>query len=111
MARVYKGKKFNPRRAAVQSELYLGLCESNAPGLWLTSPPSRARRTDYLPWSRWHLQVRKLLEENEKRAQKEREEEELIVLGMDRGLLAGDGTPGEPAGPAGARPAPGPRAL
>ncbi|XP_063249154.1 splicing factor YJU2-like [Prinia subflava] len=81
---IYKGKKFNARKETVQNELYLGLplfrfyikCTRCLAELTFKTDPEN---TDYTMehGATRNFQAEKLLEEEEKRLQKEREEEEL----------------------------------
>ncbi|XP_052558696.1 splicing factor YJU2 [Tympanuchus pallidicinctus] len=81
---IYKGKKFNARKETVQNEVYLGLpifrfyikCTRCLAEITFKTDPEN---TDYTMehGATRNFQAEKLLEEEEKRIQKEREEEEL----------------------------------
>uniref|UniRef100_A0A8D0L7X0 Splicing factor YJU2 n=1 Tax=Sphenodon punctatus TaxID=8508 RepID=A0A8D0L7X0_SPHPU len=81
---IYKGKKFNARKETVQNEVYLGLpifrfyikCTRCLAEITFKTDPEN---TDYTMehGATRNFQAEKLLEEEEKRLQKEREEEEL----------------------------------
>ncbi|XP_043838570.1 splicing factor YJU2 [Dromiciops gliroides] len=81
---IYKGKKFNARKETVQNELYLGLpifrfyikCTRCLAEITFKTDPEN---TDYTMehGATRNFQAEKLLEEEEKRVQKEREDEEL----------------------------------
>nr|XP_044991248.1 splicing factor YJU2 [Jaculus jaculus] len=81
---IYKGKKFNARKETVQNEVYLGLpifrfyikCTRCLAEITFKTDPEN---TDYTMehGATRNFQAEKLLEEEEKRVQKEREEEEL----------------------------------
>ncbi|XP_069505485.1 splicing factor YJU2 [Ambystoma mexicanum] len=81
---IYKGKKFNARKETVQNELYLGLpifrfyikCTRCLAEITFKTDPEN---TDYAMehGATRNFQAEKLLEEDEKRQQKDREEEEL----------------------------------
>ncbi|KAE8601783.1 hypothetical protein XENTR_v10013794 [Xenopus tropicalis] len=81
---IYKGKKFNARKETVQNELYLGLpifrfyikCTRCLAEITFKTDPEN---TDYAMehGATRNFQAEKLIEEEEKRFQKEREEEEL----------------------------------
>ncbi|KAM5192681.1 splicing factor YJU2 isoform 1-T1 [Mantella aurantiaca] len=81
---IYKGKKFNARKETVQSEQYLGLpifrfyikCTRCLAEITFKTDPEN---TDYAMehGATRNFQAEKLIEEEEKRFQKEREEEEL----------------------------------
>ncbi|XP_015285252.1 PREDICTED: coiled-coil domain-containing protein 94 [Gekko japonicus] len=81
---IYKGKKFNARKETVQSESYLGLpifrfyikCTRCLAEITFKTDPEN---TDYAMehGATRNFQAEKLLEEEEKRLQKEREDEEL----------------------------------
>ncbi|NXR68225.1 YJU2 factor, partial [Rhadina sibilatrix] len=81
---IYKGKKFNARKETVQNEVYLGLpifrfyikCTRCLAEITFKTDP---KNTDYAMehGATRNFQAEKLLEEEEKRLQKEREEEEL----------------------------------
>ncbi|NXK65950.1 YJU2 factor, partial [Sylvietta virens] len=81
---IYKGKKFNARKETVQNEVYLGLpifrfyikCTHCLAEITFKTDP---KNTDYAMehGATRNFQAEKLLEEEEKRLQKEREEEEL----------------------------------
>ncbi|KAJ7308329.1 hypothetical protein JRQ81_008864 [Phrynocephalus forsythii] len=81
---IYKGKKFNARKETVQNELYLGLpifrfyikCTRCLAEITFKTDPEN---TDYAMehGATRNFQAEKLLEEEEKRVQKEREDEEL----------------------------------
>ncbi|XP_039942651.1 splicing factor YJU2 [Hirundo rustica] len=81
---IYKGKKFNARKETVQNESYLGLpifrfyikCTRCLAEITFKTDPEN---TDYTMehGATRNFQAEKLLEEEEKRLQKEREEEEL----------------------------------
>ncbi|NXE70709.1 YJU2 factor, partial [Calcarius ornatus] len=81
---IYKGKKFNARKETVQNESYLGLpifrfyikCPRCLAEITFKTDP---QNTDYAMehGATRNFQAQKLLEEEEKRMQKEREEEEL----------------------------------
>ncbi|XP_066061858.1 splicing factor YJU2 [Chamaea fasciata] len=81
---IYKGKKFNARKETVQNEAYLGLpifrfyikCTRCLAEITFKTDPEN---TDYTMehGATRNFQAEKLLEEEEKRLQKEREEEEL----------------------------------
>ncbi|NXQ24583.1 YJU2 factor, partial [Alaudala cheleensis] len=80
---IYKGKKFNARKETAQNELYLGLpifrfyikCTRCLAEITFKTDPEN---TDYTMehGATRNFQAEKLLEEEEKRLQKEREEEE-----------------------------------
>ncbi|XP_044110471.1 splicing factor YJU2 isoform X3 [Neovison vison] len=81
---IYKGKKFNARKETVQNEAYLGLpifrfyikCTRCLAEITFKTDPEN---TDYTMehGATRNFQAEKLLEEEEKRVQKEREDEEL----------------------------------
>ncbi|EHB14620.1 Coiled-coil domain-containing protein 94 [Heterocephalus glaber] len=81
---IYKGKKFNARKETVQNEVYLGLpifrfyikCTRCLAEITFKTDPEN---TDYTMehGATRNFQAEKLLEEEEKRVQKEREDEEL----------------------------------
>ncbi|XP_061044870.1 splicing factor YJU2 isoform X1 [Eubalaena glacialis] len=81
---IYKGKKFNARKETVQNESYLGLpifrfyikCTRCLAEITFKTDPEN---TDYTMehGATRNFQAEKLLEEEEKRVQKEREDEEL----------------------------------
>ncbi|XP_026904939.1 splicing factor YJU2 [Acinonyx jubatus] len=81
---IYKGKKFNARKETVQNEAYLGLpifrfyikCTRCLAEITFKTDPEN---TDYSMehGATRNFQAEKLLEEEEKRVQKEREDEEL----------------------------------
>lgn len=81
---IYKGKKFNARKETVQNEVYLGLpifrfyikCTRCLAEITFKTDPEN---TDYAMehGATRNFQAEKLLEEEERRVQKEREEEEL----------------------------------
>ncbi|XP_053435736.1 splicing factor YJU2 [Nycticebus coucang] len=81
---IYKGKKFNARKETVQNEVYLGLpifrfyikCTRCLAEITFKTDP---QNTDYTMehGATRNFQAEKLLEEEEKRVQKEREDEEL----------------------------------
>nr|XP_034377933.1 splicing factor YJU2-like [Arvicanthis niloticus] len=81
---IYKGKKFNARKETVQNEKYLGLpifrfyikCTRCLAEITFKTDPEN---TDYTMehGATRNFQAEKLLEEEEKRVQKEREDEEL----------------------------------
>lgn len=81
---IYKGKKFNARKETVQNEVYLGLpifrfyikCTRCLAEITFKTDPEN---TDYAieHGASRNFQAEKLIEEEEKRLQKEREEEEL----------------------------------
>lgn len=81
---IYKGKKFNARKETVQNEAYLGLpifrfyikCTRCLAEITFKTDPEN---TDYTMehGATRNFQAEKLLEEEEKRIQKEREDEEL----------------------------------
>nr|XP_021560841.1 coiled-coil domain-containing protein 94 [Neomonachus schauinslandi] len=81
---IYKGKKFNARKETVQNEAYLGLpifrfyikCTRCLAEITFKTDPEN---TDYTMehGATRNFQAEKLLEEEEKRMQKEREDEEL----------------------------------
>ncbi|XP_060038033.1 splicing factor YJU2 isoform X2 [Erinaceus europaeus] len=81
---IYKGKKFNARKETVQNEVYLGLpifrfyikCTRCLAEITFKTDPEN---TDYTVehGATRNFQAEKLLEEEEKRVQKEREDEEL----------------------------------
>lgn len=81
---IYKGKKFNARKETVQNEVYLGLpifrfyikCTRCLAEITFKTDPAN---TDYTMehGATRNFQAEKLLEEEEKRIQKEREDEEL----------------------------------
>ncbi|XP_072221700.1 splicing factor YJU2 [Leuresthes tenuis] len=81
---IYKGKKFNARKETVQNELYMGLpifrfyikCTRCLAEITFKTDPEN---TDYAMehGATRNFQAEKLLEEEEKRVQLEREEEEL----------------------------------
>lgn len=81
---IYKGKKFNARKETVQNELYLGLpifrfyikCTRCLAEITFKTDPEN---TDYAMehGATRNFQAEKLLEEEEQKIQKEREEEEL----------------------------------
>ncbi|XP_072834254.2 splicing factor YJU2 isoform X1 [Pogona vitticeps] len=81
---IYKGKKFNARKETVQNESYLGLpifrfyikCTRCLAEITFKTDPEN---TDYAMehGATRNFQAEKLLEEEEKRVQKEREDEEL----------------------------------
>ncbi|XP_010226663.1 PREDICTED: coiled-coil domain-containing protein 94 [Tinamus guttatus] len=81
---IYKGKKFNARKETVQNEVYLGLpifrfyikCTRCLAEITFKTDPEN---TDYTMehGATRNFQAEKLLEEEEKRMQKEREDEEL----------------------------------
>nr|XP_056723480.1 splicing factor YJU2 [Euleptes europaea] len=81
---IYKGKKFNARKETVQNEVYLGLpifrfyikCTRCLAEITFKTDPEN---TDYAMehGATRNFQAEKLLEEEEKRLQKEREDEEL----------------------------------
>uniref|UniRef100_A0A8C3RBI9 Splicing factor YJU2 n=1 Tax=Cyanoderma ruficeps TaxID=181631 RepID=A0A8C3RBI9_9PASS len=81
---IYKGKKFNARKETVQNEIYLGLpifrfyikCTRCLAEITFKTDPEN---TDYAMehGATRNFQAEKLLDEEEKRLQKEREEEEL----------------------------------
>ncbi|XP_058138060.1 splicing factor YJU2 [Dasypus novemcinctus] len=81
---IYKGKKFNARKETVQDEVYLGLpifrfyikCTRCLAEITFKTDPEN---TDYTMehGATRNFQAEKLLEEEEKRVQKEREDEEL----------------------------------
>ncbi|XP_078279987.1 splicing factor YJU2 [Rhinoraja longicauda] len=81
---IYKGKKFNARKETVQNEVYLGLpifrfyikCTRCLAEITFKTDPEK---TDYVVehGATRNFQAEKLLEEQEKQIQKEREEEEL----------------------------------
>ncbi|XP_060089417.1 splicing factor YJU2 [Heteronotia binoei] len=81
---IYKGKKFNARKETVQNEAYLGLpifrfyikCTRCLAEITFKTDPEN---TDYAMehGATRNFQAEKLLEEEEKRLQKEREDEEL----------------------------------
>ncbi|XP_038627007.1 splicing factor YJU2 [Tachyglossus aculeatus] len=81
---IYKGKKFNARKETVQNEMYLGLpifrfyikCTRCLAEITFKTDPEN---TDYTMehGATRNFQAEKLLEEEEKRIQKEREDEEL----------------------------------
>uniref|UniRef100_A0A8D2D9L4 Splicing factor YJU2 n=1 Tax=Sciurus vulgaris TaxID=55149 RepID=A0A8D2D9L4_SCIVU len=81
---IYKGKKFNARKETVQNEVYLGLpifrfyikCTRCLAEITFKTDPEN---TDYSMehGATRNFQAEKLLEEEEKRVQKEREDEEL----------------------------------
>lgn len=81
---IYKGKKFNARKETVQNELYMGLpifrfyikCTRCLAEITFKTDPEN---TDYAMehGATRNFQAEKLLEEEEKRIQTEREEEEL----------------------------------
>ncbi|XP_019412498.1 PREDICTED: coiled-coil domain-containing protein 94 [Crocodylus porosus] len=81
---IYKGKKFNARKETVQNEMYLGLpifrfyikCTRCLAEITFKTDPEN---TDYTMehGATRNFQAEKLLEEEEKRMQKERDEEEL----------------------------------
>ncbi|RMB98551.1 hypothetical protein DUI87_24767 [Hirundo rustica rustica] len=80
---IYKGKQFNAHKGTVQNEVYLGLpifcvikCTRCLAEITFKSDP---KNTDYPVehGATRNFQAEKLLEEEEKRLQKEREEEEL----------------------------------
>ncbi|GAA6097913.1 splicing factor YJU2 [Tachysurus ichikawai] len=81
---IYKGKKFNARKETVQNELYLGLpifrfyikCTRCLAEITFKTDPEN---TDYAMehGATRNFQAEKLLEEEEKKIQMEREEEEL----------------------------------
>ncbi|XP_043927999.1 splicing factor YJU2 [Protopterus annectens] len=81
---IYKGKKFNARKETVQNEVYLGLpifrfyikCTRCLAEITFKTDPEN---TDYAieHGATRNFQAEKLIEEEEKRVQKEREEEEL----------------------------------
>ncbi|NXO41736.1 YJU2 factor, partial [Locustella ochotensis] len=81
---IYKGRKFNARKETVQNEVYLGLpifrfyikCTRCLAEITFKTDP---KNTDYAMehGATRNFQAEKLLEEEEKRLQKEREEEEL----------------------------------
>ncbi|CAH2292280.1 coiled-coil domain-containing 94 [Pelobates cultripes] len=81
---IYKGKKFNARKETVQNELYLGLpifrfyikCTRCLAEITFKTDPEN---TDYAMehGATRNFQAEKLIEEEEKKVQKDREEEEL----------------------------------
>ncbi|XP_041061090.1 splicing factor YJU2 isoform X1 [Carcharodon carcharias] len=81
---IYKGKKFNARKETVQNEVYLGLpifrfyikCTRCLAEITFKTDPEN---TDYVMehGATRNFQAEKLLEEQEKQMQKEREDEEL----------------------------------
>ncbi|XP_076837318.1 splicing factor YJU2 [Brachyhypopomus gauderio] len=81
---IYKGKKFNARKETVQNELYMGLpifrfyikCTRCLAEITFKTDPEN---TDYAMehGATRNFQAEKLLEEEEKKIQREREEEEL----------------------------------
>ncbi|XP_072338850.1 splicing factor YJU2 isoform X2 [Scyliorhinus torazame] len=81
---IYKGKKFNARKETVQNEVYLGLpifrfyikCTRCLAEITFKTDPEN---TDYVMehGATRNFQAEKLLEEQEKQIQKEREDEEL----------------------------------
>ncbi|XP_076013975.1 splicing factor YJU2 [Genypterus blacodes] len=81
---IYKGKKFNARKETVQNELYMGLpifrfyikCTRCLAEITFKTDPEN---TDYAMehGATRNFQAEKLIEEEEKRVQKEREDEEL----------------------------------
>lgn len=81
---IYKGKKFNARKETVQNELYMGLpifrfyikCTRCLAEITFKTDPEN---TDYAMehGATRNFQAEKLLEEEEKRVQQEREDEEL----------------------------------
>ncbi|MCI4390854.1 hypothetical protein PGIGA_G00127610 [Pangasianodon gigas] len=81
---IYKGKKFNARKETVQNELYLGLpifrfyikCTRCLAEITFKTDPEN---TDYAMehGATRNFQAEKLIEEEEKKIQREREEEEL----------------------------------
>lgn len=81
---IYKGKKFNARKETVQNEVYLGLpifrfyikCTRCLAEITFKTDPEK---TDYVVehGATRNFQAEKLLEEQEKQIQKDREEEEL----------------------------------
>ncbi|XP_062324775.1 splicing factor YJU2 isoform X1 [Osmerus eperlanus] len=81
---IYKGKKFNARKETVQNELYMGLpifrfyikCTRCLAEITFKTDPEN---TDYAMehGATRNFQAEKLIEEEEKKIQKEREEEEL----------------------------------
>ncbi|XP_063770983.1 splicing factor YJU2 [Pseudophryne corroboree] len=81
---IYKGKKFNARKETVQNEQYLGLpifrfyikCTRCLAEITFKTDPENTDYTMELGATR-NFQAEKLIEEEEKRFQKEREDEEL----------------------------------
>lgn len=81
---IYKGKKFNARKETVQNELYLGLpifrfyikCTRCLAEITFKTDPENTDYAIELGATR-NFQAEKLIEEEEKRFQKEREDEEL----------------------------------